>query len=258
VQAVFFLLTYPTKKSTMLKRSLFVLWLVAASAASAQTGAYIQGETRVEGLPGFLAKTMNMTMKMWQAKNKSLAEIKRQSGTQYLLTVDDQVTLADGKDCYTDTKQQIAGYHDDDFTIEDLQVTKTAQTKTLLGYPCRHATITYNVRAQGVVSAMAAQVWYSSAISMEGLDPAAGMYTPDLENDYSRALRELGGFVLGTEQLMKSSGMTTIFSVTRFEKQDIPDATFKIDTGKCKKMMTYKEFKEEMRRREIRDKAGFR
>ena len=218
----------------------------------AQQASYIEGTLKVEGVPAFIASKLDMSIKALQKDNKSLFTITRPDGVQTKLTVGEKVTVTDKKDCYSDSKSEIAKYNDDDYSIENFTATETGSTREIAGYKCNSRLFTYVTRAKGYATEQSTTVWYT-AESIAGIVNSPSAITgTDNDNDYSRAMVQLPGIVMSAETVTKSTGMKTIFMVSKIELRNADDGVFNIDLSKCKKMMNYREFMEEMKRRQIK------
>ncbi len=232
----------------------FCLGILLLGNLTAQKGLYVEGAVKVEGgMAAMLGKMWNSSYKHYQKKEKTLVQIEKYNTKQFMLTVGENVSLVDGKDCYSDTKTEIAKYDNEDYKIENVDVVNNTETTRILGYECKSAVISYSGKANGTSFNTSVRVWYTDKINTEEVGNTLALQGTEQDNDYTKALRKLG-FVLRTEQT--EVGMTITTSITKVEIKDIGDDVFSLDTKKCKKMMSYKEFKEEMKKRMRRADMG--
>jgi len=229
-----------------MKHKLLVILVMASGIIKSQYSGYCEVETKTEGIPLF-AKMGNTKVKVYSKNDKSLIEMKTIISTVKTLYIGDDVTCTSGKDCYADKKSVISKLQAEDLAYEDVVVKKDPETKTILNYQCKKAVITYKTKTKELLTDQETIVWYTDKI--KGFDGYNAMQGAENDNEYTKALRSLDGCILSTENISKESNVKGICTVTKLEIKDIPDDVFKLDTQKCDKIMTYKEFQTEMKRR---------
>ncbi len=232
-----------------MKNNLTVVLFVAFGILKSQNGVYCEGEVKMEGLPKMFAKMMDMKIKSYNKKDKNLIEQETKKGPMKTLTVGDNVTFTNENDCYEDKKSEIAKFMDNDFTFENVVVKNYDENKKILIYECKKAIITYIVKSKGTNTENEVVVWFTG--NLEGVNNLAGVQGSENDNDYIKALKNLNGCILSTEQTVKNTKTKAIYMITKLEFKDLADDIFKLDTKNCEKMMNYKEFRDLMKKRSL-------
>lgn len=214
---------------------------------------YTESETRMEGAPSMFAKMGETKSMTYHANEKTLIITEMQNTKATTLLKSDSVTYVNGRDCYTDSKKNFDEVNAERAVYENVEVEKNPAKKKILGYECHSATIKFKVK-NGVMSTKQTMiVWYSPELK-ETFSGALPSSAADYENPLAKAMATLNGMVLVTE--VSFGGFTTISEVKKIEIIGFKEEQFNIDTRKCKKMMTYKQFAEEMDKRDARSRGS--
>lgn len=233
-----------------MKNILLIILTVLFGIIKSQNGIYMEGETKMEGLPALFTKSMDVKIKSYYKKDKSLIELNTTGGVMKTLTIGENVQFTSGRDCYSDTQSEINKLQQEDVIFENVVVKLEPETKTILNYVCKKAVISYKSKVNSYTSDYETVVWYTDKINVDGVNKLAGIDGAQQANEYVKAMQSLNGFVLSTEQSVKLNNMKTTYTVTKLEVKDLDDELFKLNTKKCSKMRTYKEHKNEMKKKD--------
>ncbi|MBA2611570.1 MAG: hypothetical protein H0U95_06340 [Bacteroidetes bacterium] len=229
-----------------------------------QSGYFIESEIEVPNGVGSLKSTLNSSYYLMGKDIK--VELHRGNSTQIHYFKGDSVILMDktlGYDdaCGQGTREEMNELmRENDKTVyKDVTIEKTKKTLTILGFECKNAIINYKISTMGFDMKVQNTVWYTDQLTLSENISTGDVSNIGLKNDYVDALKSLGGTILNQESKMNGATFSTI-TVKKIEKKDNMTSDFIIDKKGCKKMLTLKEHKKQMDKRqtkEMRTSNGF-
>jgi hypothetical protein len=222
--------------------TLIFILVVSSFSGMAQTF-YSETETRMEGVPAMFAKVGEFKIRSYFTREKTIIITQSQAGKTTMLFRNDSALFVNGKECYADSKANIAAVNDKQMQYEDIQIEKHNDVRTILNYPCETATIRFKVKNGVFTTSQSMLVYYTTHLQ----DSAFKLSSfADHETVLTKAMMELKGTVLLTE--LSSGSIKTFSEVKKLENVPFSSEYFKLDNKKCKKMMTYKEYSDKMSR----------
>ena len=228
----------------MKKISAFFLFLFLTKISTAQSLSY-KSESTIEGMPAMVVKMSKTSSTVYCKNTKTKTVTKTMSYTQTQINEEDKVTIINTSEptCVVITKTDL---QEDSLVntmyVQDVKITKSAETKKISGYTCTKTTITYkiaNTDAKGSSFESEMIIWCTQEIKLPQQQNSLEITK---QNALTKAMRSLDGFPIQTENIMKSNGMKTIVTVSDVSTKDLDDSVFKIDSKACKKPMSIKEY----------------
>lgn len=242
-QALIFGIFNASTTSVMKLNALF-LFFVAFSIEIKAQNLYCKSETEIKGLPSFIAKNAKGTTYAYYTPSKWKTETSTMNSTQ-VNYVDENgaIVLNDigtDKNCGRFTKEEmLIDSLDTDMIITEVLITKTDETKRVLGYLCKKVIITYKI-AQTIPLECEMILWCTDEIKYPNIS-----HLPEINkrNSLSVAIGSLNSFPLITETLMKSNRLRTINTVVEINTKEINPGVFLMDMKHCKKPLNMREYK---------------
>lgn len=228
-----------------------LLIMLAIKAVTAQNGFFMVSETET-GANGFNNGKTTYKVTVYSKGEDMKVEMSSKTATQTQFFVGDKVTVITKEEksedmCGEGTREEMKSIMNEGSKTEykDLKVEKTNKTETIMGYECKKVIIKYKISVMGFDMKMENVLWYTDKINL-GNDLSTGdVNSMGVSNAYIDAVKALGGVVLKQESYANGT-LTATTKTVQFEKKDIADAVFVIDTKGCKKMLTLKEHKDKI------------
>jgi hypothetical protein len=245
---------YFRKKYYLMKNSLFLLLSLLLYGHCNGQYLVIKSTTETQGMPEILNKMGKSFSVIYTKKGMIKTETTVMKTLQTNLIEKDKITVTNPDLCGIFTKEELlTNGLNDDVEYKDVTVTKTEETENILGFNCKKAILNFKIVRSGEHE-YESIVWYTTEIQQPDNSDLPQLTKP---NDFTRAMSSLGGVVLHTQLLMKSTNVTTLTRVTEISTNKIDDSVFMVNEKLCKKPKNLQDYKKELKKREHRADSGF-
>ncbi|MCE3228530.1 MAG: hypothetical protein K0S32_3081 [Bacteroidetes bacterium] len=191
--------------------------------------------------------------------DKIKTEIGKGSGQTTYLQEGNKVTIVSADLCCTTTTEEMAKEPtkgSGSGKIENVKTEFPDDTTTFLKHKCKKAIITYDIKTSMIKVTNTMVIWYTTDIPSHNEN--ASVSDSQVMEDYAELAKALAGIKGTILSNVSTPSMGTARGVTEAVEIDYTktgEGDFTIDTSKCKKMLTYKEFVKESNKRAARMNA---